>query len=58
MGQIDHAIFNSHALLLKNGSLSSSALSFSTTFVFDIIAYNGSRGNGMASVIAISKLTP
>ncbi|KAG6474583.1 hypothetical protein ZIOFF_068521 [Zingiber officinale] len=52
--QIGHAFFNSRVLMLKNDSMSSPALSFSTTFVLDIITYNGSGGHGMAFVIARS----
>ncbi|KAG6472795.1 hypothetical protein ZIOFF_070273 [Zingiber officinale] len=52
--QIGHAFFNSRVLMLKNDSISSPALSFSTTFVLDIITYNGTGGHGMAFVIALS----
>ncbi|XP_042443466.1 L-type lectin-domain containing receptor kinase SIT2-like [Zingiber officinale] len=52
MRQIGHAFFSSRMLMVKDESVSSPALSFSTTFVLDIITYNGSGGNGMAFVIA------
>ncbi|XP_074566108.1 L-type lectin-domain containing receptor kinase IV.2-like [Curcuma longa] len=54
MRQIGHAFFSSPVLMLKNESTSSPARSFSTTFVFNIITYNGSGGHGIAFVVAPS----
>ncbi|WOL20028.1 hypothetical protein Cni_G28830 [Canna indica] len=56
--QIGHAFFPDQVLMLHNQSALPTALSFSTTFVFDIITVNGTGGNGLAFVIAPSEALP
>ncbi|KAJ3695917.1 hypothetical protein LUZ60_001294 [Juncus effusus] len=53
-----HAFFPSAIHITKNLSGTSKVISFSTTFIFDIITFNSSGGTGLAFVIAASKKLP